>query len=382
MENLHIGNLKFPDVLVSPIFESRIFSGPGNMVMGEEAVFPIGVRINPTQIKTLINTSSLTDEQKDSIVGFKIVRGDRSTNSSIVAKGILRNIGKYEREGNEYYFPNYPYNDLRQDPFLLNKSNSFVNLDNQYTSLEGYCRSFNLEGYDNILLNGSKVEYVSCTDGSLKTVFVKFGETITICALGTPIVVEGKVCITSNTYKKYKLTNLGASSITFKVAYPNGFGCDPVSPSITNVCDYCDTTPLDTCCVDSTIVKGKFVLINRTLPAGAGVNITFDSIIKPISTSSGAVEGVNYTITEIASYGLDLCTPTNLKAFDTDDSKYRHVFNSPETSFGTPFLGNVLKLENVKCNVWSWKSSFCTSVKECYVQASYKRSTGRCISKC
>jgi len=155
------------------------------------------------------------------------------------------------------------------------------------------------------------------------------------------------VCITSNTYKKYKLTNLGASSITFKVAYPNGFGCDPVSPSITNVCDYCDTTPLDTCCVDSTIIRGKYVLINRTLPAGAGVNITFDSIIKPISTSSGAVEGVNYTITEIASYGLDLCTPTNLKAFDTDDSKYRHVFNSPETSFGTPFLGNVLKLENV-----------------------------------
>ena len=40
---------------------------------------------------------------KDAIVGFKIVRGNRSTNKSIIAKGILRNVGKYKREETEYY---------------------------------------------------------------------------------------------------------------------------------------------------------------------------------------------------------------------------------------------------------------------------------------
>jgi hypothetical protein len=35
-----------------------------------------------------------------------------------------------------------------------------------------------------------------------------------------------------------------------------------------------------------------------------------------------------------------------LSAFTTDESRYRQVFNSPDTSFGSPFLGNILKLEN------------------------------------
>jgi hypothetical protein len=65
----------------------------------------------------------------------------------------------------------------------------------------------------------------------------------------------------------------------------------------------------------------------------------------------------NYKITKISdtntgSSGLqpisgEPCYPNKLKAFDNEDSLYRHVFNSPETSFGQPFLGDVLKIENV-----------------------------------
>ena len=110
---------KFPDVLVSPIFESALFTGANTMVMQKDAVYPMGVRIDVQQVQALINTSNLTAEQKSQIAGFKIVRGDRGTNKSIVAKGILRNVGKYDREGTEYYYPNYPYNDLRNDSFLI-----------------------------------------------------------------------------------------------------------------------------------------------------------------------------------------------------------------------------------------------------------------------
>lgn len=102
---------KFPDVLVSPIFENPTISLDSNgkysgLVMQKDAIFPIGVRIDVQQIKTLIIQSNLTKEQKDAIVGFKIVRGNRDVNKSIVAKGILRNIGKYSRgeeTGNENF---------------------------------------------------------------------------------------------------------------------------------------------------------------------------------------------------------------------------------------------------------------------------------------
>ncbi len=117
---------KFPDVLVSPIFESKTFIDRGSMVMGNDAVFPIGVKVNPDQIKALINASSLTTEQKSEIVGFRILRGNRSTNKSVIAKGILRNVNKYERDDREYYFPNYPYNDLHEDAFINSTNNAYA----------------------------------------------------------------------------------------------------------------------------------------------------------------------------------------------------------------------------------------------------------------
>jgi hypothetical protein len=86
--------------------------------MQSDAVFPMGVQIDIQQVAYLVYASNLTQAQKESIAGFKIVRGDRSTNRSIVAKGILRNVGKYKREETEFYFPNYPYNDLNKDEFL------------------------------------------------------------------------------------------------------------------------------------------------------------------------------------------------------------------------------------------------------------------------
>ena len=93
--------------------------------MQDDAVFPIGVKLDDNRISLLIQTSNLTEEQKDEIVGYKIVRGDRGTNKSVIAKGILRNVGKYNREGEDYIYPNYPYNDLNADPFLLQDSNSY-----------------------------------------------------------------------------------------------------------------------------------------------------------------------------------------------------------------------------------------------------------------
>jgi hypothetical protein len=363
---------KFPDVLVSPHFESALFSGPSSMVIQNDAVFPIGVKIDVSQVNLLIFSSSLTDEQKADIAGFKIVRGDRSTNSSIVAKGILRNVGKYKREETEYYFPNYPYNDLREDPFLLTSSNAYTaNAAIANNASAAGCRSFNFYAYQ----DDTEVEYVDCVSGLFTTAFLKKGDSVTVCALGLPVTRKGVACLTCNTYKRWKitLTTYNVYILQFTMLAPDGSGRvsnTPPPPYITNQgyaswCDYCAANPTTWECVAgapnfwgfTTVIAGQFL----PFQFGWGVNISgqthsqgsyiyVNSITKPefvsCNVSSGSCQS-NYKIEEIASYGEEVCVPKPLKAYDYNDVGYRLVFNSPETSFGQPFLGDVLKLENV-----------------------------------
>jgi hypothetical protein len=55
------------------------------------------------------------------IVGYEILRGARNGNKSIIAKGLISNMGLYNlQDGSNQQgaYVNYPYNDLRTDPFL------------------------------------------------------------------------------------------------------------------------------------------------------------------------------------------------------------------------------------------------------------------------
>lgn len=152
LANQPIRHHKFPDNLIAPINDS-------------DYVYPIGLKIDLNQITDLINTSDLTIDQKSRIQGFKIVRGDTINNKSVIAKGLMNNVGVYTRGtvsetgglaalgilagiGSEiivpgsgaaigtavvvnnsqptikiednvtYFYPNYPFNDLRSDPFI------------------------------------------------------------------------------------------------------------------------------------------------------------------------------------------------------------------------------------------------------------------------
>mgnify|MGYP003334132218 CR=1 FL=1 len=342
---------KFPDVLVSPIFESALFSSPDAMVMQKDAVFPMGVRVDVQQIQTLINSSNLTAEQKREIAGFKIVRGDRSTNKSIVAKGILRNVGKYDREGTEYYFPNYPYNDLRQDPFLLEKSNAYT-IKLARTSTSSICRQFTV--YATV---AGSIKYIDCYTGEAvtRTIGPNPGDdfptdkSFNICALDfpSPVFLDNAVgAIISNTYNVYKVFDTD-TSVTFNYVPPVPTVCgfdaltgalNPVPVGYTDWAQYCALNPTNGCCnsPQKALEETTFTLIT-------GVSRYLLSLNSPTYDSGSA----NYQIELTKEAGYDYCTPDNLNGFDEQGSKYRHVFNSPETSFGQPFLGNVLKLENV-----------------------------------
>jgi hypothetical protein len=94
---------------------------PDNLVSyhhDDSNIFPIGVSLDRNALNDIIRNSDLTQEEKDNIVGFRILRSNRVNNKTVIAKGLFNNVGKYDKDYKSYYYPNYPFNDLRPDPFL------------------------------------------------------------------------------------------------------------------------------------------------------------------------------------------------------------------------------------------------------------------------
>lgn len=119
---------KFPDSCVTHIHDNANTStGTAASYKANNYIFPIGVRLDPTTVKTALDnavTSGLISQfDRDRIIGYRIVRGNRVGNKSIIAKGMLYNMWSYSRFGNTYYYANYPYNDLRNDYFLSPTAN-------------------------------------------------------------------------------------------------------------------------------------------------------------------------------------------------------------------------------------------------------------------
>ena len=100
-------------------------------------IYPIGVQLKKSlsdYIETAINRGILSREEANLIAGYEIVRGDRTGNKSIIAKGLLYNMNYYidvnpsTSVSEEVLYPNYPFNDLREDQYLNNQlSNDYSN---------------------------------------------------------------------------------------------------------------------------------------------------------------------------------------------------------------------------------------------------------------
>jgi len=319
---------KFPDVSVSPIFEENPFTGTASMEMGSTAVFPIGIRIDEAQVFNIIKTSTLTKEQKADIVGFKILRGDRSTNKSIIGKGILRNVGEYKRQEQSFYFPNYPYNDLNEDPFLTDTNNKFEGI------LQPWLILCSLSG---------EFEYTNPDTGLPMKEDMVAGTNYERCSLTKPIFLSGRAMIgpadfeawnisncdpnsgsgdTSGNFTEYTSTNGGQAFIG--INYSPFIGCNYYNVSGFNV--------------------GVGKMINNNTGATA---LAFK--LPSVLCEEGQLPNPDFSIEEQLSgriSPLNCGKPEPLKGFSKENINYRQVFNSPETSFGQPFLGNILKLEN------------------------------------
>lgn len=143
---------KFPDNCVTHIHDQL----GQNVVYGtENKIFPIGIRIDVPDIKAAIEwavtNGIITDEDRKSIVGYKILRGNRVGHKSVIAKGLLYDMYQYTNSADPdnpktIHYPNYPFNDLRPDPFLLNNGSPiphpFENGEEDFADKENYRYTF------------------------------------------------------------------------------------------------------------------------------------------------------------------------------------------------------------------------------------------------
>lgn len=184
---------KFPDSTITHIHDSDGY------------VYPIGVKIDIQQIKDLILNSSLTKEQISRIAGFKIVRGNRANNKSVVAKGLINNVGKYTKDGSTYYFPNYLFNDLRPDPFLSTVKTAEDSKKNISTRLDAFSTDESKQRYT--LHSPDTSFYQPFLGNILKLETAEFGQS------------KSQVFEVLN-HAKYKFPSLGSymTSLVFGVA--------------------------------------------------------------------------------------------------------------------------------------------------------------------
>jgi len=80
-----------------------------------------------------------------SIVGYQILRGSREGNKSIIAKGLINNMRSYDIPGVPNaagLFQNYPYNDLRPDPYLTPNPQDGDDGDQNKPFLSGYKKDY------------------------------------------------------------------------------------------------------------------------------------------------------------------------------------------------------------------------------------------------
>ena len=351
----NIRHHKFPDVLVSPIFEnpSHVLNNSFVPEMQSDAIFPLGVKVDTLQIESLIQNSTITREQKDNITGFKIVRGNRSTNRSIVAKGMLRNVGTYQREEQTLYYPNYPYNDLNEDPFLNKNSNSYDSLgQNRIWIVQ--CTTTGIYQYTDTITG----KLSSCNQ-------MVAGQNYEFCSLTRPKWLSGGAWIfpanydvvyfdwRSNAYDygflkaNVERTNnndaLRTSDYGIVIQYGGGSGCGR-----------CYSSPCGI--VVAYLTQGTFPYVED--PDGNAQNVDSICRLAPIWTlplQLGELPPIDYSGPDSCTNNYSRRSPLNdscgitepLPAITSEASRYRQVFNSPDTSFSQPFLGDVLKLESV-----------------------------------
>ena len=83
-----------------------------------------------------------------------------------------------------FFYPNYPYNDLKQDPFLNTTNNAYSQICDEYTVFIDTLGADPTGGPD-----FAEIEYTNCNNGKItkKRYFVIGPQNI--CSIGKPVIL-------------------------------------------------------------------------------------------------------------------------------------------------------------------------------------------------
>ena len=117
-----IRHFKFPDNKVSSfIYDQKLAN------FSDSFIFPLGVKIDgeivETALNIAVNNNLITEKQKNSIQGFELLRGDRTSEKSILGKGVVFDLYEYDKNNKKVNYANYPLNSLGVDNLHYKDSN-------------------------------------------------------------------------------------------------------------------------------------------------------------------------------------------------------------------------------------------------------------------
>lgn len=312
-----IRHFKFPDSSITHHHDNQ-----GN-------IYPIGIRIDAKQIYNAIANSNLTQQQIDQIATIKIVRGDRASNKSIVAKGLLYNVGTYTKDNSSYFYPNYPFNDLRQDPFIKGR----VDLNIGTIIVSNYDTNATVGSQGTVLYDAliPANTMVTVGDELIATYVGNLNGTVTS---GNPRVMQ---------------LFFNGNSIFDSGPLAAGTG------TVWNLNVVITMTSSSTLSAISklTLFGTSSKTINQTSTLlGVDFTSSIDLSLQGQSVGGSAQDGDITTESETIQYepAADNVVSTSpyLQGFATPESQKRFTFHSPDTSFYQPTLGTQLKLESVE----------------------------------
>jgi hypothetical protein len=130
---LPIRHHKFPDSFITHIHDRQNGSLDYNQT---NTIYVIGVKVDQNSVTAAIanavTNGLITQADANRIVGYRIIRGNRFGNKSVVAKGLLYDVNQYQRKSDgQYvddtpvYFSNYPFNDTRANPFITDNFDNY-----------------------------------------------------------------------------------------------------------------------------------------------------------------------------------------------------------------------------------------------------------------
>ena len=115
----NIRHYKMPGNDISP------FIYDNNLAKGSESIIsPLGVFLEPEAVDNMldiaVDNNLITQQQKDSIVEYKIYRADTSRDRSIIGSGLAFQTKKYRKDKRDVHYANFPYNMLGNDRLFTN----------------------------------------------------------------------------------------------------------------------------------------------------------------------------------------------------------------------------------------------------------------------